>query len=252
MTFQHGYRLSSTMSFATFAFILEQFGERAKAAAAPRIAGRLARLMVEMFDDDAGLTAEEARSRATRTFIENHAKNLQEKRRDALYDFHCEISILADASGRGYALLHASQDFYHGVFAGIGGVEAWPWYASEDLPEGVTEAEWAMRHQTWTDLLARNRWRSALAFELFGPSIDLPSTQELLSALPSDDDRARRIARTNSLSEFSAAKDAKSFEEMSQAFWDHDDWLRTEEGRDDLARHVAMAKAALRRFEIVG
>ena len=250
MTYQHGYRLSPDLSFAAFASILDLFGERAKAAAAPRVASRLARSMVEMFDDDARITAQEARDGATRAFLEKHARNLHEKRRDARDDFHCEISILAGEAGRGYALLHASQDFYHGILSAIDGIEAWPWYAAEDLPEGVSEREWEERRQTWTELLARNRWRSALAFELYGPSIDLPSVAELRAAMPSDEERARRIARTSSLADFPAAKAATSFEEMSRAFWRHDDWLRTEAGRIDLDLHVAKAMAALRPFEL--
>jgi hypothetical protein len=115
---------------------------------------------------------------------------------DPRYEFDCTLTVLP-TSGELLALLATSRPPIQRVWEATEGVFPMPYWSEGDPPEGVSEAEWAVREGLWAEVLEAGHTLDARGYttSCFGRyGIPVPAPADVLSRLPTTAQRAQVFA----------------------------------------------------------
>lgn len=165
-------------------------------------------------DDDSGKSGRSPLLAAER-YLSTAATRVRESgRRDPLYDFSCDISLLGDNSNHLYLLTHSEVSLTAALLT-VPGMSEYAYWNNCDRPDNIDDGEWAERAEVWDRVLGwdtpANRgvhWSiEDLTFSWAAgrPKDAMPAID---AHIPSRHERAKRIAVTTALDALTVTPDS--------------------------------------------
>lgn len=158
---------------------------------------------------------------------------------DPQVDFSFEVTVVPH-EGDAYGLAVTEQRGWAKDFIASPGILDFRYWSGgdEDRPPGVSLEEWRSREATWTAIVRRDpafRISAIGIAHAFPESLDFPSVEEVVSAIPSLEDRLRRYAR-ESVMETQAARFHSQGVDAGAAVLRAVEWEASDEGRAEALR----------------
>jgi hypothetical protein len=157
---------------------------------------------------------------------------IRTERRDPAVDPEFRLTLFRHDGGI-YGLDHTEQPEWRDAWRAFPGIADFSWWNGGERPDGISRQEWIRRERAWKAMIP-DMWPAGHGVVvILTPRYFDSSPQEVLAAMPSMDDRRRRMAADLALTARmehimpDASKDAQA---LIAAAARASSWIATEEG----------------------